>query len=223
MRPTREREGCRRLRSALQRIRVCGSGGRGGCRGRRARLADARRHPDPCDQLHAAMERGAAGAINITASHNPPEDLGFKVRDGMGAALAPEALTALESRLPAPGAIVATRGSGDGHRRRPRSAVRPGTGLSGLRRRAVRPAEDRVCGPPGGLRPDVGRGHRLAAVAAGPGGQPPVSTRFTTRRTRRSRRCSGPSRSRQTRTSCRDTFGISGPTSASPTTATPTE
>lgn len=48
--------------------------------------------------------RGAAGAINVTASHNPPGDLGFKVRDERGAALAPEALGRLEARLPAPGA-----------------------------------------------------------------------------------------------------------------------
>ncbi|MFL7795047.1 MAG: phosphoglucomutase/phosphomannomutase family protein, partial [Anaerolineae bacterium] len=30
---------------------------------------------------YSVVEREAAGGINITASHNPPWDLGFKVRD----------------------------------------------------------------------------------------------------------------------------------------------
>jgi phosphomannomutase len=51
--------------------------------------------------------RGACGAINLTASHNPPTDLGFKVRDKNGAALAPDALAMLEARIPAPGEAVA--------------------------------------------------------------------------------------------------------------------
>lgn len=50
---------------------------------------------------YAVVSQGAAGAINITASHNPPGDLGFKVRDASGAALAPEALRAIEDRIPA--------------------------------------------------------------------------------------------------------------------------
>lgn len=54
----------------------------------------------------AVLARGAAGAINLTASHNPPEDLGFKVRDASGGALAPEALKLLEARIPSPGAAV---------------------------------------------------------------------------------------------------------------------
>lgn len=48
----------------------------------------------------SALSLGAAGAINITASHNPPGDLGFKVRDDHGAALAPELLSKIEVRLP---------------------------------------------------------------------------------------------------------------------------
>jgi len=53
----------------------------------------------------SVLDRGAAGAINITASHNPPADLGFKVRDDKGAALDPEAL-AKPSRL-SDGAVYA--------------------------------------------------------------------------------------------------------------------
>ena len=51
----------------------------------------------------SAVAQQAAGAINITASHNPPGDQGFKVRDAQGAALAPDALAELEGRLPAAG------------------------------------------------------------------------------------------------------------------------
>ncbi|MCX7670138.1 MAG: phosphoglucomutase/phosphomannomutase family protein, partial [Anaerolineae bacterium] len=46
-------------------------------------------------------ERGAIGAINITASHNPPTDNGFKVRDPHGGAIDPAGLKAIEARIPA--------------------------------------------------------------------------------------------------------------------------
>ena len=42
----------------------------------------------------------ASGAIIITASHNPPIDNGFKVRDHRGAAVAPAGLAQIESRIP---------------------------------------------------------------------------------------------------------------------------
>jgi len=45
-------------------------------------------------------ERRALGAINITASHNPPTDNGFKVRDLNGGAIDPAGLKAIESRIP---------------------------------------------------------------------------------------------------------------------------
>jgi phosphomannomutase len=44
--------------------------------------------------------RGAIGAINITASHNPPTDNGFKVRDGTGGAIAPDGLKRIEELIP---------------------------------------------------------------------------------------------------------------------------
>lgn len=47
--------------------------------------------------------KGALGAINITASHNPPEDCGFKVRDEFGGAIAPDGLKAIEAAIPAAG------------------------------------------------------------------------------------------------------------------------
>jgi phosphomannomutase len=50
---------------------------------------------------YSVIARRALGAVNITASHNPPGDLGFKVRDARGAALAPDELTRLEALLPA--------------------------------------------------------------------------------------------------------------------------
>ncbi len=43
----------------------------------------------------------ALGAINITASHNPPQDNGFKVRDFNGGAIDPTGLKAIEARIPA--------------------------------------------------------------------------------------------------------------------------
>jgi phosphomannomutase len=49
---------------------------------------------------YSAVERQAAGAINITASHNPPGDNGFKVRDHRGAAVDPEGLREIEAAIP---------------------------------------------------------------------------------------------------------------------------
>ncbi len=49
---------------------------------------------------YSVVEKGAAGAINITASHNPPSDNGFKVRNGYGGAIAPEGLKDIEHRIP---------------------------------------------------------------------------------------------------------------------------
>ena len=49
---------------------------------------------------YAVVERGARGAINITASHNPPHDNGFKVRDPNGGAIAPEGLKQIEAAIP---------------------------------------------------------------------------------------------------------------------------
>ena len=46
---------------------------------------------------------GSIGAINITASHNPPEDCGFKVRDENGGAIPPDGLTKIEALIPAAG------------------------------------------------------------------------------------------------------------------------
>lgn len=42
----------------------------------------------------------AAGAVNITASHNPPTDNGFKVRDHTGGAIDPAGLKEIESLIP---------------------------------------------------------------------------------------------------------------------------
>jgi phosphomannomutase len=42
----------------------------------------------------------ALGAINVTASHNPPTDNGFKVRDPNGGAIDPDGLKAIEARIP---------------------------------------------------------------------------------------------------------------------------
>ena len=44
--------------------------------------------------------RKALGAINITASHNPPTDNGFKVRDENGGAIDPQGLKRIEKLIP---------------------------------------------------------------------------------------------------------------------------
>lgn len=49
---------------------------------------------------YAVVDKKATGAINITASHNPPSDNGFKVRDENGGAIAPEGLKEIESLIP---------------------------------------------------------------------------------------------------------------------------
>jgi phosphomannomutase len=46
------------------------------------------------------VNRKAAGAVNITASHNPPTDNGFKVRNEFGGAIDPEGLKEIESLIP---------------------------------------------------------------------------------------------------------------------------
>jgi phosphomannomutase len=49
---------------------------------------------------YSVVAKGAAGAVNITASHNPPYDNGFKVRDENGGAIAPDGLNEIENRIP---------------------------------------------------------------------------------------------------------------------------
>ena len=49
---------------------------------------------------YATVEKKAVGAINITASHNPPTDNGFKVRNQFGGAIPPEELKQIEQLIP---------------------------------------------------------------------------------------------------------------------------
>lgn len=55
---------------------------------------------------YAVIKKGAVGAVNITASHNPPEDNGFKVRDARGGAIDPEGLKCIEKNIPESEAAV---------------------------------------------------------------------------------------------------------------------
>ncbi|MCA9934709.1 MAG: phosphoglucomutase/phosphomannomutase family protein [Ardenticatenaceae bacterium] len=48
----------------------------------------------------SVVDKGAGGGINITASHNPATDCGFKVRDPLGGALPPQALKKVEAVIP---------------------------------------------------------------------------------------------------------------------------
>src|SRR5437867_7860852 len=49
---------------------------------------------------YAILANKTAGAINITASHNPGTDNGFKVRSEYGGAVDPEVLKAIEAAIP---------------------------------------------------------------------------------------------------------------------------
>ncbi len=49
---------------------------------------------------YAVVDKKAAGAVNITASHNPPADNGFKVRNETGGAIDPEGLEQIERGIP---------------------------------------------------------------------------------------------------------------------------
>jgi phosphomannomutase len=66
--------------------------------GFRAWLTDG---PTPTPVISfSTVDKQAAGAINITASHNPPTDCGFKVRDETGGAVAPDGLAQIEAAIP---------------------------------------------------------------------------------------------------------------------------
>ncbi len=66
--------------------------------GIQARLTDAPT-PTPVISYSVVANQGSA-AINITASHNPPGDNGYKVRDRFGGAIDPKGLKAIEAAIP---------------------------------------------------------------------------------------------------------------------------
>jgi phosphomannomutase len=49
---------------------------------------------------YAVVDQGAVAAVNVTASHNPFTDNGFKVRDENGGAIDPDGLKAIEAGIP---------------------------------------------------------------------------------------------------------------------------
>lgn len=49
---------------------------------------------------YAVVDKKAAAAINVTASHNPYTDNGFKVRDNNGGAIDPDGLVRIEKNIP---------------------------------------------------------------------------------------------------------------------------
>jgi len=57
---------------------------------------------------YAVLDKKAAGAINITASHNAATWNGFKVRDHRGGAIDPEGLKEIESFIPDPSGVKRT-------------------------------------------------------------------------------------------------------------------
>jgi len=65
---------------------------------------------------YAVVDKKACGAVNITASHNPPSDNGFKVRDPNGGAIDPEGLLRIEALIPDTAAEVKRMRLSDGMR-----------------------------------------------------------------------------------------------------------
>src|SRR4030065_2456431 len=49
---------------------------------------------------YSVVNKKDVGAVNITASHNPPTDNGFKVRDEHGGAIDPQGLLEIEGNIP---------------------------------------------------------------------------------------------------------------------------
>ena len=57
--------------------------------------------PTPTPAIsYAVRHHQASGAVNITASHNPPDDNGFKVRNHVGGAIDPMGLKRIEALIP---------------------------------------------------------------------------------------------------------------------------
>lgn len=57
--------------------------------------------PSPTPTIsYSVVHHSAAGAVNITASHNPSRDNGFKVRDRHGGAVDPDGLKKIEAQIP---------------------------------------------------------------------------------------------------------------------------
>jgi phosphomannomutase len=57
--------------------------------------------PSPTPVIsYAVVDKNACAAVNITASHNPPTDNGFKVRNQYGGAIDPMGLKEIESLIP---------------------------------------------------------------------------------------------------------------------------
>ncbi len=58
---------------------------------------------------YSVVVKGACGAVNITASHNPSTDNGYKVRDDTGGAIAPDNLKRIEALIPGIQGVKRTR------------------------------------------------------------------------------------------------------------------
>ncbi len=60
----------------------------------------------------SVVDKKACGAVNITASHNPGTDNGFKVRDEHGGAIDPDGLLRIEALIPKDGKKVKRKPAG---------------------------------------------------------------------------------------------------------------
>ena len=177
------RAGCRRMgpRSRASGARASSSATTGASRASTSRAAAAEvllAHDIPV--LFAAtaiptqmtsyevVERDAAGAVVITASHNPWTDNGFKIKSPTGAAADPAILAGRGGhRGPSAGETPPRRPFAEAEAAGTRRALRPVPGLRGLRAAHPRPrppARRRHARP---RRPALRLGRRLDRPAAG--------------------------------------------------------
>ena len=84
----------------------------------------------------AVVERQALGALVITASHNPPEWLGLKIKGPFGGSVEGDFTTAVEKRLAAGGITAASQGDTERFDARAEhlASLRTKVDLDGLRR-----------------------------------------------------------------------------------------
>lgn len=136
----------------------------------------------------ATREFGCAAGVAITASHNPPEYNGFKLKADFGGPLLPDGLAEVEARIPAAGDILPApkplnllRGSGGITEKDITTGyldcLRSRLDIDAIRASGLRVAHDAMFGAGQGVFTELLGAGRVAALRSthnpGFGGQPP--------------------------------------------------